>query len=128
MSKVRIITDSNAFLSPAVVEKFGITVVPHRIKVGGAFFEEDADFTAADLFAYRSGLGRCGRRAHALRRWAVRARAWVTPRSPMITAAEALTAPLFTRRQNCRVRFVCREREKERKRKIRAFFFLCLTF
>lgn len=66
----------------------------------------ETTMTAADLFAYRSGLGRCGRRAHALRRWAVRARAWVTPRSPMITAAEALTAPLFTRRQNCRVRFV----------------------
>ena len=51
MSKVRIITDSNAFLPPAVVEQFGITVIPHRIKVGGAFFEEDADFTAGDLFA-----------------------------------------------------------------------------
>ncbi len=51
MSKVRIITDSNAFLSPDAVEKYGITVIPHRVKVGGSFFEEDADFSTAELFA-----------------------------------------------------------------------------
>lgn len=51
MSKVRIITDSNAFLSPETIEKFGITVIPHRVKVGGSFFEEDADFSAEELFA-----------------------------------------------------------------------------
>lgn len=51
MSKVRIITDSNAFLSPETVEKFGITVIPHRVKVGGSFFEEDADFSTEELFA-----------------------------------------------------------------------------
>lgn len=65
-----------------------------------------ATMTAADLLAFRSGFGRHGRRAHALRRWGVRLRAWATPRSPMITAAEALAAPLFTQRQSCRVRFV----------------------
>ncbi len=60
MSKVRIITDSNAFLSPAVVEQYGITVVPHRIKVGGSFFEEDADFTADDLFGKLNDAQRSG--------------------------------------------------------------------
>lgn len=51
MSKVRIITDSNAFLPPDTLEKFGITVIPHRVKVGGSFFEEDADFSSEELFA-----------------------------------------------------------------------------
>jgi len=50
MSKVRIITDSNAFLPPDVVKKYGIAVIPHRIKVGGSFFEEDADFSTEELF------------------------------------------------------------------------------
>lgn len=63
MSKVRIITDSNAFLPPDTVEKYGITVIPHRIKVGGSFFEEDADFSTAELFskvheAQRMGISR----------------------------------------------------------------------
>ena len=50
MSKVRIVTDSNAFLAPDVVEKYQIEVVPHRIKIAGSLFEEDSDFTADDLF------------------------------------------------------------------------------
>ena len=60
MSKVRIITDSNAFLPPDVVEKYEIEVVPHRIKIGGSFFEEDEDFTAADLFEKLSDAQRMG--------------------------------------------------------------------
>lgn len=50
MSKVRIVTDSNAYLPADVVEKYAITIVPHRIKIGGSFFEEDADFSAEELF------------------------------------------------------------------------------
>ncbi|MFO7633660.1 MAG: DegV family protein [Caldilinea sp.] len=50
MSKVRIVTDSNAFLAPDVVEKYAITVLPHRLKVGGSFFEEDTDFSTEELF------------------------------------------------------------------------------
>jgi len=50
MSKVRIVTDSNAYLPADLVEKYAITVVPHRIKVGGSFFEEDADFSTEELF------------------------------------------------------------------------------
>jgi fatty acid-binding protein DegV len=62
MSKVRIITDSNAFLPPDVVKKYGIAVIPHRIKVGGSFFEEDADFSTEELFeknARRAGHLAC---------------------------------------------------------------------
>jgi len=63
MGKVRIVTDSNAFLLPAVREKYGIEVIPHRIKIGGAMYEEDADFTADELFkklneAQNAGLNR----------------------------------------------------------------------
>jgi DegV family protein with EDD domain len=50
MSKVRIVTDSNAYLPPGLVEKHKIEVIPHRLKIAGSFYEEDADFTADDLF------------------------------------------------------------------------------
>jgi len=63
MGNVRIVTDSNAFLPPDLKEKYAIEVIPHRIKIGGALYEEDADFTADDLFekmseAQASGLSR----------------------------------------------------------------------
>ena len=63
MGKVRIVTDSNAFLLPAIKEKYAIEVIPHRIKIGGAIYEEDADFTADELFkklseAQKAGLNR----------------------------------------------------------------------
>jgi DegV family protein with EDD domain len=63
MGNVRIVTDSNAFLPPDLKEKYAIEVIPHRIKIGGAFYEEDADFTADHLFeklseAQNSGLNR----------------------------------------------------------------------
>jgi DegV family protein with EDD domain len=51
MSKVHVVTDSNAYLSPEVREKYRIQVIPHRIKVGSAYFEEGADFSCDDMFA-----------------------------------------------------------------------------
>lgn len=51
MGKVRIVTDSNAFLTPEVRAKYRIEVIPHRIKVGSSLLEETADLTADDLFA-----------------------------------------------------------------------------
>ena len=50
MQTVRIVTDSNVFLSPEVLEQYPIDVIPHRIKVGGAMVEETADFGADNLF------------------------------------------------------------------------------
>lgn len=50
MSKVRIVTDSNAYLPPGVQEKYQIQVIPHRIKVGSAYFEEGADFSCQEMF------------------------------------------------------------------------------
>lgn len=63
MDTVRIVTDSNAFLPPDLKEKYAIEVIPHQIKVGGAFYEEDADFGAVELFekldeGQASGLNR----------------------------------------------------------------------
>jgi DegV family protein with EDD domain len=63
MGKVRIVTDSNAFLLPEIKDKYAIEVIPHRIKIGGAIYEEDADFTANELFkklseAQSAGLNR----------------------------------------------------------------------
>lgn len=51
MGKVRIVTDSNAFLTPEVIAKHRIDVIPHRIKIGASLFEETSDFTADTLFA-----------------------------------------------------------------------------
>ncbi len=50
MSKVRILTDSNAYLSPDLLGPYEVEVIPHRIKVGSSFFEEDSDFEVEDLF------------------------------------------------------------------------------
>lgn len=50
MGKVRIVTDSNAYLPPETIERFGIEVIPHRIKVGSAMLEETAGLTADELF------------------------------------------------------------------------------
>ncbi len=49
MGKVRIITDSNAYLSPKLLANHKIEIIPHRIKIGGAFYEEGANFTTDDL-------------------------------------------------------------------------------
>ncbi|MEX1020911.1 MAG: DegV family protein [Litorilinea sp.] len=51
MSKVRIVTDSNAYLAPELLEKYPIDVIPHRIKIGPSIYEEDEHFSAEDLFA-----------------------------------------------------------------------------
>ncbi len=60
MSKVRIVTDSNAFLSPEVIEKYRIETLAHRIKVGSSLFEEDAGFTADELFARQESVATSG--------------------------------------------------------------------
>ncbi len=51
MGKVRIVTDSNAFLTPELLAKYPIEVIPHRIKIGSSLYEEDAEFTADKMFA-----------------------------------------------------------------------------
>ncbi|SRR5690606_12316485 len=50
MGKVRIVTDSNAYLTPETIERYGIEIIPHRIKVGSAMLEETPDLTADELF------------------------------------------------------------------------------
>jgi len=50
MDKVRIVTDSNAYLSPEVLEKYDITVIPHQIKIGRKLHTENEDFTSDTLF------------------------------------------------------------------------------
>ena len=50
MGKVRIVTDSNAYLAPELVANYKIEVIPHRIKIGGAFYEEGGSFTSDELF------------------------------------------------------------------------------
>ncbi len=50
MSKVRIVTDSNAYLSPEVRARYNIEVIPHRLKIGPKMFVEDESFSADDLF------------------------------------------------------------------------------
>ncbi|NJN83815.1 MAG: DegV family protein [Caldilineaceae bacterium] len=50
MGNVQIVTDSNAFLTQHALEQYKIEVIPHRIKLGGSLFEEDADFSSGELF------------------------------------------------------------------------------
>lgn len=50
MGKVRIVTDSNASISPEVLANYPIEIIPHRIKIGSSVFEESSDFTAEMMF------------------------------------------------------------------------------
>ncbi|MEM7126101.1 MAG: DegV family protein [Chloroflexota bacterium] len=50
MSKVRIVTDSNVWMPPDVIEKHQIQVIPHQLKVGDDICLEDAEFTCDELF------------------------------------------------------------------------------
>jgi DegV family protein with EDD domain len=50
MDKVRIVTDSNAFLPPAVANRHPIRVIPHRIKADGEAVEEKSDYSVDQLF------------------------------------------------------------------------------
>jgi DegV family protein with EDD domain len=51
MNKVRIVTDSNAFLTPGLAERHGVRIIPHRVKVSGYVAEEHSEVSADDLFA-----------------------------------------------------------------------------
>ena len=50
MGKVRIVTDSNAYLAPDMLERYRIEVIPHRIRIGASLYEEDKDLSADKLF------------------------------------------------------------------------------
>lgn len=50
MDKVRIITDSNAYLSPATIEQYRIQVIPHRIRASGDVTDEKLGYGAEELF------------------------------------------------------------------------------
>ena len=51
MARVRIVTDSSAqFLDPDVVERYGITVVPHTILLGPRAFREGIDIDSQTFF------------------------------------------------------------------------------
>jgi DegV family protein with EDD domain len=50
MDKVRIITDSNAYLSPAAIEQYRIQVIPHRIRASGDVADEKLGHAAEELF------------------------------------------------------------------------------
>jgi DegV family protein with EDD domain len=51
MAKVRIVTDSNAYLPREIIERYQIAVLPQRLRVGNLAFNELAGFTVEDIFA-----------------------------------------------------------------------------
>ncbi|MGE5585474.1 MAG: DegV family protein [Bacillota bacterium] len=50
MARVKIITDSTADLSPGLVQKYGITVVPYVVNFGSDSFQDGVDISAVRLF------------------------------------------------------------------------------
>lgn len=50
MNKVRIVTDSNAFLPADLIQQHRIQVIPHRIKTMHEIMEEKTGFSVDDLF------------------------------------------------------------------------------
>lgn len=50
MARVRVVTDSTAYLEPDIVEKLGITVLPMQIYLGAEVMEEGPDFDKEMFF------------------------------------------------------------------------------
>lgn len=50
MSKVRIVTDSDASIPADILEKYSIEVIPHVLRVGRERFEDKDEFSADQLF------------------------------------------------------------------------------
>lgn len=50
MSKVRIVTDSDASIPADVLDKYSIEVIPQVLRVGRDRFEDSQDFNADRLF------------------------------------------------------------------------------
>jgi DegV family protein with EDD domain len=49
LSKIKIMTDSSAQLSPEEIEKYGITVVPLSVTIDGHTYTDGVDITRADF-------------------------------------------------------------------------------
>jgi len=50
MRKVKIVTDSTAYLEPSVARRLGITIVPLTVRLGNETFIEGIDITAEEFF------------------------------------------------------------------------------
>jgi len=50
MGRVKIVTDSTAYLEASVVRRLGITVVPLTVRLGDETFREGVDITAEEFF------------------------------------------------------------------------------
>jgi DegV family protein with EDD domain len=50
MGRVKIVTDSTAYLEPSVTRKLGITVIPLTVHLGNEAFLEGVDITAEEFF------------------------------------------------------------------------------
>lgn len=50
MGKVRIVTDTNAYLAPNFTAQYPVEIIPHRIKIGSSVLEEGSDFSADAMF------------------------------------------------------------------------------
>ena len=50
MGKVKIVTDSTAYLEASVIKRLGITVVPLTVRLGEETFREGVDITAEEFF------------------------------------------------------------------------------
>jgi len=50
MSNIRIVTDSSAHLTPEEIEKYGITIVPLRIRMGRKVFNEFSELSYEGFF------------------------------------------------------------------------------
>ncbi len=61
MSKVRIVTDSNAWIPPEVLENCPIEIIPHYIKIGNKLIEETPDFSVDEMFDVVRKSGADGR-------------------------------------------------------------------
>lgn len=58
MNKVKIISDSTCDLSPEILERFDVAVLPHPILRGDELLEDNISITPDDIYAYYEETGR----------------------------------------------------------------------
>ncbi len=55
---IKIVSDSTCDLSAALVEKYGVTIIPLTVVAGDSQYRDGVDFTPDDVFKFFDDTGR----------------------------------------------------------------------
>ena len=57
--RIKICSDSTCDLSPALIERFDIAIMPLHVNLGDQAYRDGVDIKPTDLFSYVSATGSC---------------------------------------------------------------------